>query len=579
MTTSSGHSSEGIAREREQKILALKRREEERAAQRLAQSLDIQYRNLLATPVDGAALTLVSLEEQKEGRAAIIQRADRLLTVGTPAPESQPFLAFKEALTKKGFSVHVVILSETSLLHAWEAYPRFAYLRTRTTGEVAVSEEMLERFQEEILDIRNLTNLMRKTAQQDISAFVELLLAGALRLEASDIHIEPQEKGPARVRYRLDGLLHDVTDIQKATFHFIRDRLKLLAQLKLNIAHSPQDGRFSITVGTSPIDVRISTLPSPHGEFLVMRLLNPKHLLSISELGLRKDLLSVIEEELRKPNGMILTTGPTGSGKTTMLYAFLLRVAKPELKIITIEDPIEYRLEDIEQTQVEPAENYTFAQGLRSIVRQDPDVVLVGEIRDEETADIATNAALTGHLVFSTLHTNDAAGAIPRLIEMEVNPTVLGPALNAVMAQRLVRRVCAACSQTQPLDATLHKTLASVLANIPKILLRHDLKKAALRIARGCNVCHNTGYRGRIGIFELFLVDETMERFILKRPAVVEMRTLAIQRGMITLQQDALLRVLEGVTTVDEVIRVTGPLVLPHEATVPLESADVTPEK
>jgi type IV pilus assembly protein PilB len=567
-----------LERARQQKIASLRHHEEEERARERAATLRLPYRDLQSTPIDGSALTLRPLEEQKAAKAAIIHHDDRRLSVAAEDPTSEAFLSFAATLREEGFTVLPIVVSASSLAYAWSRYERFEYLQTRITGEVAINQETFDRFQEEIYDVRDLIDRLAHMTTHDIAMLVELLLAGAIRLEASDIHVEP-EASEAKIRFRLDGVLHDLIAIPKNVYRLLLERIKLLAGLKLNVTHRGQDGRFSIRVNGEEVEIRASTLPggAQGGEFIVLRLLNPKNLLSIADLGLRDDLLAIIEEELKRPNGMILTTGPTGSGKTTMLYAFLRHVLTPEVKAITIEDPIEYHLEGLEQTQVDPEAGYTFASGLRSIVRQDPDIILVGEIRDAETADIATNAALTGHLVFSTLHTNDAAGAIPRLIEFGVNPAVLGPAINVIMAQRLVRRVCESCSTKVSPDPTLQRQLKEILANLPPhILARYDLDHPVIRRAHGCLKCHRTGYRGRIGIFELFRVDEDFERFALKRPSIVEVRTYAIEKGMVTLQQDALLRVLEGITTIEEVIRVTGPLSLPHDAVVPLEPEDTS---
>ena len=564
------HTPDEMARERRQKLGALRHREEERAAETRAQASAIPYGNLTTMPIDGEALTFRPLEDQQRAEAAIIRRDDHHVTVAARDVSSPAFAAFRSALEKEGLTLALLTVSEASLAHVWGLYKKFAYLKTRVTGEVRIDAETLARLREEILDIRDLTDRLRSANAQDISVLVELVLAGAMRLDASDIHVEPQEDGGAKIRFRLDGVLHDLTLIRRDVYRLLLERVKLLSGLKLNVGARGQDGRFTIKTDRE-IEIRASTLPGKNGEFIVLRVLNPERLLDIAELGLREDLLGAITEELKRPNGMILTTGPTGSGKTTMLYAFLKRVTTPELKIITIEDPVEYQLSGIEQTQVDPEAGYTFDVGLRSIVRQDPDIVLVGEVRDRETASIAMHAALTGHLVFSTLHTNDAAGAIPRLLDLGIDPTVVGPALNVVMAQRLIRRVCKSCSKTASPSASVAKAIRSILALLPPAVHAPDLTRFTLRETNGCAECHGTGYRGRIGVFELFSVDEEVERLTLKKPSVAEIRAFGVERGMVTLQQDALLRALEGITTIDEIVRVTGPLTDPRKAEVPLE--------
>jgi len=296
----------------------------------------------------------------------------------------------------------------------------------------------------------------------------------------------------------------------------------LLSHLKLNITDKPQDGRFSILMPGALIEIRNSSLPAEYGESIVMRILNPKSLISLDDLGLNKELYKTFNKEISKPNGMIIVTGPTGSGKTTTLYAFLKKIQSPEIKIITIEDPIEYHLEGISQTQVAPEKGYNFSEGLKSIVRQDPDVILVGEIRDLETAKIGLQSALTGHLVLSTLHTNDAAGTVPRLVDLGADPSSIAPALKMAVAQRLVRKVCKICKA----------------------------KKG------GCDACNFTGYKGRIGLYEALLVDAEMEKFILTNPPVSEIKNLAIKKGMVTMYQAGLQAVKDGLTTLEEVKRV-----------------------
>jgi type II secretory ATPase GspE/PulE/Tfp pilus assembly ATPase PilB-like protein len=380
---------------------------------------------------------------------------------------------------------------------------------------------------------------------------LDIILGGSIKLGASDIHFEPKEK-EVKLRIRLDGILQDVLIFERKIYEALLSRIKLLSGMKINIFEKPQDGRFSVIFERTMIEIRSSTLPAEWGESVVLRILNPKSLISLEELGLREDLLKIFNEEIKKPNGMIIVTGPTGSGKTTTLYAILKKIQRPEIKIITIEDPIEYHLEGITQTQVDPKAGYDFANGLRAIVRQDPDVILVGEIRDLETAQIALQAALTGHLVLTTLHTNDAAGTVARLVALGEKPVNIAPAINMAVAQRLVRKVCESCSVFEkPTDEEIKKIkegLKNLNFAIPK-----DLK---IKRARGCEDCNFTGYRGRTGIFEAFLVDDEMEKFILTGPSISALREMAQKKGMITMYQDGLLKVIKGITTIEEVERV-----------------------
>ncbi len=334
-----------------------------------------------------------------------------------------------------------------------------------------------------------------------------------------------------------------------------------MSKIKLNISDRPQDGRFTIETEGLLIEIRTSSLPAEYGESIVMRLLNPKSLMSIDDLGLRQDLYKIFEKEITKPNGMIIVTGPTGSGKTTTLYAFLKKIQNPEIKIITIEDPIEYHLTGVSQTQVAPEKGYDFPDGLRSIVRQDPDVILIGEIRDLETARISLQSALTGHLVLSTLHTNDAAGSIPRLVDLGVDSSSIAPALKMAVAQRLVRKVCKKCSTlAKPTEKELSE-IKRGLKNLPSSVSVEELSDLSkIKIARanknGCEACNFTGYKGRKGLFEAFLVDIEMEKFILENPPVSSIRELAVKKGMVTMYQSGLIDIIQGTTTFEEVIRV-----------------------
>lgn len=431
--------------------------------------------------------------------------------------------------------------------------------RVKLIGQIEISPQRAAEIQEKIKNTIQLKTKIEEFLTASTTEILTILLAGTISLDGSDIHIEPEEE-KTRLRVRIDGILHDVFFFDLKTYRQLLSRIKLLSGLKLNVTNQPQDGRFTISMAETIIEVRTSTLPAEYGETIVLRLLNPKNLIEVEELGLRKDLIEIFNREIKRPNGMVIVTGPTGSGKTTTLYAILKKINRPEIKIITIEDPIEYHLEGLSQTQVDPKRGYTFANGLRSIMRQDPDVVLVGEIRDQETAEIALQAALTGHLVFSTLHTNDAAGAIARLVNLGVPPASIAPAINMVVAQRLPRRVCKICAKLIPAPPLELKKITQGLKGVRKEILPPAFFSSQIMIpqAQGCEACNFTGYRGRIGIYETFLVDDEMERFILTSPPEVDMRELAIKKGMVLMRQDGLIKVLEGITTIEEVERVAG---------------------
>jgi len=428
----------------------------------------------------------------------------------------------------------------------------------KITGEIIISSKTLTEIEKEIKNLSDFKEKIGASLEKDITEILEIILGGAIFLDASDIHLEPREK-EAKLRVRVDGVLQDVLFLDKKIQENILSRIKLLSGIKLNITDRPQDGRFSIVSEKKLIEIRTSTLPAEYGESIVLRVLNPKSLIDIESLGLREDLFKIFEREIKKPNGMIIVTGPTGSGKTTTLYAFLKKIQKPEIKTITIEDPIEYHLEGISQTQVNPQKGYDFANGLRAIVRQDPDVILVGEIRDLETASIALQAALTGHLVLTTLHTNDAAGTVARLQALGETAVNIAPAINMAVAQRLVRKVCQKCVKKEKIPASILEKIKKELKGISKDVKIPDLSED-LKIPRvvGCRDCNFTGFRGRRGIFEAFLVDDEMEKFILKTPSISALREETIKKGMVTMKQDGFIKVLEGVTTIEEVERVTG---------------------
>jgi type IV pilus assembly protein PilB len=425
-------------------------------------------------------------------------------------------------------------------------------------GELHIPSQVVEDIRATIQNIAQLQERLTTVETTGATEFIQILLVAALTLDASDIHIEPEHDG-TKFRIRIDGMLHDIITIPPATAEILLSRIKLTSGLKLNVADKPQDGRFSFELGEeTTLEARVASLPAEYGESLVLRVLNPKNLIGIDQLGLRAPTLASMKEELKKPNGMIITTGPTGSGKTTTLYAFLKELEKPEIKIITIEDPIEYHLTGISQTQVNTARGYDFASGLQAIVRQDPDVLLVGEIRDQSTAQIALQAALTGHLVFSTLHANDAPGTISRLVSLKANPVNIGSALNVIIGQRLARKVCSVC-------ATQKKATPSQIAQIKKGLqgvtdspIPTISQALTLSTAPGCPQCNNTGYKGRAGLFEIALIDSAMEELILTKPSTSALRKFAIEHGMTTMYQDGLFKVLDGITTLKELERVTG---------------------
>lgn len=412
-----------------------------------------------------------------------------------------------------------------------------------------VTEALKETVEPEVqtFDTAQIGEIIREAP---IAKIVSTILEFAIKSRASDVHIEPQEK-ETRVRYRIDGILNEKLALPKKVHEAVVSRIKILSTMKIDERRIPQDGRFNFKLGTDEVDLRISTLPTVWGEKVVMRLLKKSGGVPLlPELGLRGTALKNLETQILRPHGIILVTGPTGSGKTTTLYSVLSKLNTVKVNIVTLEDPVEYKIAGVNQVQINPAAGLTFANGLRAFLRQDPNIILVGEIRDRETTDLAIQAALTGHLVFSTLHTNDAAGALPRLLDMQAEPYLVASSLNAVVAQRICRKICNSCkvSFTPPTE---------VVEDIKKVLgSLYTGNSIKIHKGKGCSECGNSGYLGRIGIFEVLPVSEKIGRLILQRAASQEIAKQAIAEGMITMKQDGYLKVLEGVTTIEEVLRV-----------------------
>ncbi len=387
-----------------------------------------------------------------------------------------------------------------------------------------------------------------------IAKIVSTLLEFAVKNRVSDIHIEPQET-KTRVRYRIDGILHEKLALPKSVHPAVVSRIKILSDMKIDEKRVPQDGRFNFRMGIEEVDLRVSSLPTVNGEKIVMRLLKKTGgIPTLPELGLKPLALKRLEDSITRPHGIILVTGPTGSGKTTTLYSVLSKLNTAKVNIVTLEDPVEYQISGINQVQINPAAGLTFATGLRAFLRQDPNIILVGEIRDSETTSLAIQAALTGHLVFSTLHTNNAAGALPRLLDMGAEPFLVASALNCVVAQRIVRKNCTVCKQEyQPLPE-IETDIKNVLGKI----LSSETNNKPLKLFRGkgCPECNNTGYRGRVGIFEVITVSEKIGKMVLEHSSTTDIEKEAIAEGMITLKQDGYLKVLEGITSIEEVLRV-----------------------
>ncbi len=460
-----------------------------------------------------------------------------VLTVATAEPLNPVIV--DDLLQATGLSVRIAVSSPEAILEAIDR----AYDGSATALQRIVEGIEDERGPEGEEDVSHLRDM---AFEAPVVRLVNLLIENAIAAEASDIHIEPFED-TLRVRYRVDGILFDQESPPRRLRDAVTSRIKLMAEMNIAERRLPQDGRIRVSLPGRRVDIRVSTIPTVHGESIVMRLLDRASVfLPLERLGFAPDTLKRLEGLIVRPHGIILVTGPTGSGKTTTLYGALDKINSPDRKIITIEDPVEYQLKGVNQIPVKPKIGLTFATGLRHIVRQDPDVILVGEVRDFETVEIAIQASLTGHLVFSTLHTNDAPGAIPRLQDMGAEPYLIASVLEAVLAQRLVRRICEGC-RVRHVPSPADIEALGVAAPPGTQLYR----------GRGCDACRGTGYRGRTGIYELFRITEDVRSLILRRASSREIRRHAVERGMATLRQDGWAKACEGVTTIEEILRVT----------------------
>lgn len=540
------------------KLNDLLHKEEEDLVQMLGAKYNLEYVNLLVTPINTDALRLISETAAQEARLAPYSLLGKKVKVAARNPQNPQVTSFIEELKTKGYEPELYITSSQSLEKAWKMYKDLSFAYESKAGSLEISSEDITNIIDQAKSLPDIISILETTTANKksyrVSRILETIVAGALAVGASDIHLEPEESY-IRLRYRLDGVLQDVLRFDKDTYALLLSRLKLISGMKLNIKKDSQDGRFSIKLAIGDIEVRASILPGAYNESVVLRLLNPKSInVPLEELGIHEKLLGIILKEISRPDGMILTTGPTGSGKTTTLYSFLKKVHSSDVKIITIEDPIEYHLPGIVQTQVND-KGYTFLEGLRAAVRQDPDIIMVGEIRDNETANIAINSSLTGHLVFSTLHTNDAAGTFPRLIDLGINPTILPSALRISMAQRLTRRLCEKCKKEAPLEGEVQKSIEEVIATIEdKSLIPNDRTK--IWNAVGCADCNNTGYKGRVGIYEAILMDQNIEKAVQSGASDREIWEAAKSQGILTMKQDGILKILKGITSMDELERV-----------------------
>lgn len=500
-------------------------------------------------------LALVPEESAKYYKMVPLQEKDKIVEVGMVYPEDLPAQeALKFLARQGGFEYQVFLITPSIFDQITKRYREFKVEVTKALGELEEEVAARKREKKETKELA----LERLVEEAPISRIVAVLLSHAVEGQASDIHIEPTRK-ELRIRMRQDGVLKSRLVMPLKIAPAIVSRVKILSGMRIDETRVPQDGRFSTKFGDKDIDFRVSTLPTSMGEKVAIRILDPAAgLKGLADLGLSGPNLAKVQEAIKQPFGMVLATGPTGSGKTTTLYAILQILNKETVNIITIEDPIEYFVDGVNQSQVRPEIGYDFASGLRSILRQDPNVIMVGEIRDSETASLATHAALTGHIVLSTLHTNNAIGVIPRLIDLGVAPYLLPPTLRLAIAQRLVRKLCESCKKEAKPSKDEEALILKELRDIPPEYAKGiDTKNVRLHKAVGCRKCRSTGYSGRIAIFEILPVTDEIAGIIAHKPSENEIWQIAKKQGMITMRQDGVLKVLQGITSLEEVIRAT----------------------
>lgn len=537
----------------EQKIL-----DEEDVAKARAAFLNLPYVDLRSTTISQEVLTIIPEESRTFYKMIPYELVGNNLKVALEDPSNIQALEALEFLGQKAnYQVHIYLGSKSSISASLKGHKNLSVVVGEALEDIQKSEEKDILSQEVITPVKKSPEA-HAGEEAPIIKIVDVILSNAISADASDIHIEPSEND-VRVRYRIDGILHTSLRLPRSVLSAIVSRIKILSNLKIEEQRLPQDGRFHAEFGKESVDLRVSTLPLMYGEKIVMRILDKTTSVpTLEQLGIRGLGLKWVLENIKKTHGVFLITGPTGSGKSTTLYSILSLRNTNEVNIVTLEDPVEYFIAGVNQSQINPDIGLTFASGLRSILRQDPNIVMVGEIRDEETAELGIHAALTGHLVFSTLHTNNAAGAIPRLTNMGIEEFLLSASVNLIMAQRLVRKLCENCKKPTTLSPIVKAEIDTAMKNVPKEYLdKIDLNKYTTYEAVGCKECGDIGYKGRMGIYEVLpMLDELQQVLFSKQPAH-KIYEQAAKVGMITMKQDGILKVIRGETTMDEIIRVT----------------------
>ena len=542
-------------------IKSIREDEEELITQDIAKKEGLDYMAPQGVKVNPNALKILSEKKSRDSKIAIYEFKRKNLFAVTKTLQNKKLDEVLEELKDKGYTITLSLASQKTLEYMWRIYKDISLSKRSGVGSVDISGARINSFINSVTNLSSLRgaiNIIEEGEVKSATDILEIILAGAISLKSSDIHIEPDEEN-LNLRYRLDGILVNVTTVLSDQKKYLIPRIKLISGLKLNVVDRAQDGRFSINLNNKSIEIRVSSIPGPKSESIVMRLLDPEGLVyDLESLGLDEKTLSIVEEQIKRPNGIIINAGPTGSGKTTSLYSFLKKIVTPNIKVITLEDPIEYELAGVVQTQVDH-NRYTFSSGLRSILRQDPDVIMIGEIRDKEVAETALNAALSGHIVFSTLHTNNAPGGFTRLIDLGIDQKVISSAINLIIAQRLVRKIIPEKAIKKPASNKEIETIKKLIDDMPQEY-KEKIKGKDITSFLEPNeeLIDNTSeaYKGRVGIFELLVMDKNIEEVILKNPSIRDIYEASRQQGLLTLNQDAIIKAINGVTSLSEVKRV-----------------------
>lgn len=563
-------------------IADLKAQEEETLVQKIADDIGVAYVDLTGITINSDALRLIDEKIARSAEMAVYSMVGKKIDVAVKSPTNQQALEQINTLEKQGFETTLHMASLHSLEKAWGRYADLSSSESSRGGLLDITDEALQEIVASVKKNEDVADRLKKIYEErdshQISKIMETVFGSAIGLKSSDVHFEPEEDF-TRLRFREDGLLQEISRLDPAVYQRLVNRVKFLSGMKLTNTSIAQDGRFTIIYKGMEVEVRVAVAPGAYNESIVMRILNPEGLaVDFEKLGIEPRLFQILEREIAKPNGMMLTTGPTGSGKTTTLYSFLKKIYAPDIKIITIEDPIEYHLPGITQEQVNHEKGFDFLAGLRAALRQDPDIIMVGEIRDKETATIAVNASLTGHMVFSTLHTNSAAGTIPRLLDLGIQPGILSAALTVSIAQRLVRRLCSECKKQVTLSGDQESLVRAIIKNGERIgkdfshySITSDMSLVAYEPV-GCEVCHGSGFKGRVGLYEAILTDDVIAKVMAQEPTPTEreIKKAAEHQKIFTMIEDSVIKILTGATSVAEiqgVIDLTEDVGLPTEIT------------